>query len=95
MVRTQIQIHSEQLKWLKHRALGKGVSMSQLIRDSIDFYRTHAEKSSRLEEHQKKGPHRRRQLFHQHPNVPRLKNALLRRTGAQVSVLGLCKTTRN
>ena len=54
MVRTQIQIHSEQLKWLKHRALGKGVSMSQLIRDSIDFYRTHAEKSSRLKSIKKK-----------------------------------------
>jgi hypothetical protein len=48
MIRTQIQIHSEQLKWLKDRALGKGVSMSQLIRDSIDFYRAHSEKSSRL-----------------------------------------------
>ena len=48
MVRTQIQIHSEQLKWLKHQAVGKGVSMSQLIRDSIEFYRTHSERSSRL-----------------------------------------------
>ena len=48
MVRTQIQIHSEQLRWLKQKALGKGVSMSQLIRDSIEFYRTHSERTSRL-----------------------------------------------
>ncbi len=48
MIRTQIQIHSEQLKWLKHQALGKGVSMSQLIRDSIDFYRLHTEKAKAL-----------------------------------------------
>ena len=48
MVRTQIQIHSEQLQWLKRHALGKGVSMSQLIRDSIEFYRSHSEKTSRL-----------------------------------------------
>ena len=39
MVRTQIQIQDEQIKWLKHHALGRGVSMAQLIRDSIDFYR--------------------------------------------------------
>ena len=48
MVRTQIQVHSEQLRWLKRQALGKGVSMSQLIRDSVDFYRSHFEKASRL-----------------------------------------------
>ena len=48
MIRTQIQIHSEQLKWLKHQAVGNGVSMSQMIRDSIDFYRTHFEKTRRL-----------------------------------------------
>ena len=53
MVRTQIQIHTEQLKWLKEHALGKGVSMAQLIRESIDFYRSNAEKSRRLL-HQKK-----------------------------------------
>ena len=48
MRRTQIQINSEQLSWLKRQALVKGVSMSQLIRDSIDFYRSNFEKTSRL-----------------------------------------------
>jgi hypothetical protein len=48
MVRTQVQIHSEQLRWLKHHALGKGVSMAQLIRESIDLYRSHLEKSRAL-----------------------------------------------
>lgn len=54
MVRTQIQIHSEQLKWLKLQAVEKGVSMSQLIRDSIDFYRSNFEKTSRLKSIKKK-----------------------------------------
>jgi len=48
MVRTQVQVHSEQLRWLKHHAVGKGVSMAHLIRESIDFYRSHVEKSSML-----------------------------------------------
>jgi hypothetical protein len=54
MVRTQIQIRSEQLKWLKHHALGKGVSMAELIRESIDFYRSHLEKSRMLISQKKK-----------------------------------------
>lgn len=48
MVRTQIQVHSEQVSWLKRQAAGKGVSMSQLIRYCIDFYRYHFERTSRL-----------------------------------------------
>jgi hypothetical protein len=44
MIRTQIQIYSEQAKWLKKLALEKGISMSQAVRDSIDFYREHVEK---------------------------------------------------
>ena len=39
MIRTQIQLHSEQIQWLKKYALEKGISMSQAIRDSIDTYR--------------------------------------------------------
>jgi hypothetical protein len=54
MVRTQIQIHAEQLRWLKQHALGKGVSMAQLIRESIDFYRSHVEKSRRRRLQKKK-----------------------------------------
>jgi hypothetical protein len=48
MIRTQIQIEPEQIKWLKRQALGRGISMAQLIRDSINFYRTHIEKSRAL-----------------------------------------------
>lgn len=40
MIRTQIQVEKNQMKWLKAYALGKGISMSQLVRESIDFYRT-------------------------------------------------------
>ena len=43
MKRTQIQLHDEQLKWLKHEALEKGVSMSHLIRKSVDRYRLQVE----------------------------------------------------
>jgi len=48
MIRTQIQIEDEQVKWLKRHALGKGVSMAQAIRDSIDFYRDNIEKTKLL-----------------------------------------------
>ena len=48
MIRTQIQVQDEQIKWLKRHALDRGVSMAQLIRDSIDLYRTHIEKSKIL-----------------------------------------------
>ena len=43
MIRTQIQLHDEQMKWLKKHALENGISMSQAIRDSIDFFRLHTE----------------------------------------------------
>ncbi len=48
MIRTQIQIQDEQIQWLKHHALGRGVSMAQLIRDSIDYYRIHIDKTNSL-----------------------------------------------
>lgn len=48
MIRTQIQIQDEQLKWLKRHSLGRGVSMALLIRECIDFYRTHFERSKTL-----------------------------------------------
>lgn len=41
MKRTQIQIHFEQWKWLKQQAIEEGISMAQLIRESIEFYREH------------------------------------------------------
>ena len=54
MIRTQIQLHAEQMKWLKKYGLEKGISMSQAIRDSIDFYRLHVEKSRGLKSKKKK-----------------------------------------
>lgn len=39
MIRTQVQVYPEQMKWLKVFALERGISMSQVIRDSVDFYR--------------------------------------------------------
>lgn len=43
MKRTQIQIRSEQLAWLRGEAGKKGVSMAELIRESIDFYQAHVD----------------------------------------------------
>jgi hypothetical protein len=48
MIRTQIQVQAEQMKWLKKHALEKGISMSQAIRDSIDFYRVYIGRSREL-----------------------------------------------
>jgi hypothetical protein len=53
MIRTQIQIQADQVKWLKRHALGRGVSMAQLVRDSIDFYRAHIENTRILVEKKK------------------------------------------
>jgi hypothetical protein len=54
MVRTQIQIHPEQLQWLRKRAAEKGVSMSQVIRDSIDFLRVQVDKPRLLSQKKEK-----------------------------------------
>jgi hypothetical protein len=54
MIRTQIQVHAEQMKWLKKHALEDGISMSQAIRNSIDFYRSHTEHSRVLRSKKKK-----------------------------------------
>jgi len=43
MIRTQIQLHPEQIRWLKKYALEKGISMSQVIREGIDSYRSYIE----------------------------------------------------
>jgi hypothetical protein len=48
MKRTQIQLHSEQLTWLKQHALEKDISMSQLIRETVDAYRSKVEKIRQL-----------------------------------------------
>ena len=44
MLRTQIQLKEEQMQWLRSEARARGVSVSQLIRESIKFYRTHEER---------------------------------------------------
>jgi len=54
MIRTQIQVHAQQMKWLKKHAMENGISMSQAIRDSIDFYRSHKEHSRVLRSKKKK-----------------------------------------
>jgi hypothetical protein len=41
MLRTQIQLKEEQMEWLRSKASARGISVSQLIRESIKFYRTH------------------------------------------------------
>ena len=43
MLRTQIQLKEEQMEWLRSKARTKGISVSQLIRESIKFYQTHEE----------------------------------------------------
>jgi len=54
MIRTQIQVHKKQMAWLKKHALEKGISMSQAIRDSVDFYQIHVERSRELHSKKKK-----------------------------------------
>ena len=54
MVRTQIQLHLKQVQWLKKYGLSKGISMAQVIRDSVDFYRLHIEKAEILNLKKKK-----------------------------------------
>ena len=54
MIRTQIQLHSEQIMWLKKHGLKMGVSMSQAIRDSVDFYRYHVESLPKIQNKKKK-----------------------------------------
>ena len=49
MIRTQIQLDSEQIMWLKKFGIKKGISMSQAIRDSVDFYRFHIESMPKVQ----------------------------------------------
>ena len=51
MLRTQIQIEEHQINWLRDRAKEKGVSVSQLIREGVEFYRKYQD---RFPEDQKK-----------------------------------------
>ena len=51
MVRTQIQLEEDQMQWLKRKALEKGISISQLIREGLSVYRANED---RLPEDKKK-----------------------------------------
>jgi hypothetical protein len=44
MIRTQVQIEEEQMEWLRAKALERRVSVSQLIREGIAFFREHEER---------------------------------------------------
>ena len=39
MIRTQVQIKETQIQWLHLKAAERGISVSELIRESIDLYR--------------------------------------------------------
>jgi hypothetical protein len=40
MVRTQIHMEERQIAWLQNKAKERGVSVSQLVREGIDLYRS-------------------------------------------------------
>ncbi|RLB29811.1 MAG: CopG family transcriptional regulator [Deltaproteobacteria bacterium] len=44
MIRTQIQMEDDQIEWLRTEARLRGVSVSQLIREGIAFFRTNQER---------------------------------------------------
>ncbi len=44
MIRTQVQIKENQINWLRNMAKDKGVSVSQLIREGINLYRSKEER---------------------------------------------------
>ncbi len=44
MLRTQVQIEEDQIKWLRDRAKERGVSVSQLIREGVQFYRKYEDR---------------------------------------------------
>ncbi len=54
MVRMQVQFEEQQMEWLKARARDRGVSISQLIREGISFFRTHEERSQLLTDKKKR-----------------------------------------
>jgi hypothetical protein len=40
MIRTQVQLKEDQITWLRKKSKDSGVSISQLIREGIDLYRS-------------------------------------------------------
>ena len=51
MLRTQIKIEENQIKWLRDRAKERGVSVSHLIPEGVEYYRKYED---RIPEDQKK-----------------------------------------
>lgn len=43
MIRTQIQLDKEQMEWLRAEARERGISVSQLIRESVNHFRVSEE----------------------------------------------------
>lgn len=43
MLRTTVQLEEDQVQWLRANASARGVSVSQLIREMVNFYRFHIE----------------------------------------------------
>ena len=46
MIRTQVQIEEDQMEWLRAKASERRVSISQLIREGIAFFREHDERTT-------------------------------------------------
>ena len=46
MIRTQVQLEESQIQWLRATAQDTGLSMSQLVRDSISFFQKQKNNSS-------------------------------------------------
>ncbi len=44
MIRTQIQMEEDQIKWLRAEARARGVSVSQLIREGVALFRDREER---------------------------------------------------
>ena len=44
MIRTQIQMEEDQIKWLRAEARERGVSVSQLIREGVTLFRAREER---------------------------------------------------
>jgi hypothetical protein len=44
MLRTQIQLEEDQMEWLRAEARARGVSVSQLIREGLAFFRAYEER---------------------------------------------------
>lgn len=49
MIRTQVQLEENQIQWLRATAKDTGVSISQLVRDSISFFQKQKNNSTNKE----------------------------------------------